>query len=102
MRWQVPAACAQVQVLGGAAGLYLMGRICVLTNRHEAAGQHFAAALRADPLLWCAYEELCALGALSLPSCSPSAAPPACSSPYSLTKPLRTCHVRLTAPCTCR
>lgn len=50
------------QVPNGAAGYYLLGRICVLSNRHESAIQYFAAALTLDPLLWCAYEELCNLG----------------------------------------
>ncbi len=51
------------QVPHGAAGYYLLGRICRLTNRQRQAVQHFAAALALDGLLWCAYEELCILGA---------------------------------------
>ena len=47
----------------GAAGYYLLGRICSLTNRHDAAVQYHVSALILDPLLWAAYEELCALGA---------------------------------------
>lgn len=50
------------QVPNGAAGYYLLGRICVASNRHDAAIQYFSAALTLDPLLWCAYEELCNLG----------------------------------------
>ena len=55
-------ACACAQVPCGAAGHYLLGRICALSNRHDSAVAHFCDALRADSLLWCAYEELCALG----------------------------------------
>lgn len=47
----------------GAAGYYLLGRVCRLSNRQKQAAQFFAAALALDPLLWCAYEELCILGA---------------------------------------
>jgi anaphase-promoting complex subunit 3 len=32
------------------------------TGRKKAAIEHFTQALAADPLLWVAYEELCALG----------------------------------------
>ena len=54
------------QVPHGAAGYYLLGRICRLSNRQKQAVQYFAAALALDPLLWCAYEELCILGAPKL------------------------------------
>ena len=60
----------RAQVPCGAAGHYLLGRICVLSNRHDSAVAHLCDALRADPLLWCAYEELCALGA-RVPSLAP-------------------------------
>ncbi len=53
---------APAQVPNGAAGYYLLGRICVLSNRHDPAIEHFSAALTLDPLLWSAYEELCNLG----------------------------------------
>ena len=49
-------------VPGGAAGHYLLGRICRLSGRQKEAEGHFAAALTLDPLLWCAFEELCMLG----------------------------------------
>lgn len=49
-------------VPGGAAGHYLLGRICRLSGRQKEAETHFAAALTLDPLLWCAFEELCMLG----------------------------------------
>ena len=50
-------------VPGGAAGHYLLGRICRLRSRHKDAIQHFTTALELDPMLWSAYEELCLLGA---------------------------------------
>ena len=48
---------------GGAAGEYLLGLICKETGRRAAAVARFTRALTADPLMWCAYEGLCALGA---------------------------------------
>lgn len=48
---------------GGAAGEYLLGRICTDTGRKPAAVAHFTRALALDPLMWSAYEGLCALGA---------------------------------------
>eukprot|EP00877_Chromochloris_zofingiensis_P008854 jgi/Chrzof1/4221/Cz14g03180.t1 len=62
------------QVPNGAAGLYLLGRICRLTNRQAKAAEYYAKALRLDPLLWTAYEELCALGFddLAADVCDPS------------------------------
>lgn len=41
-----------------------MGKISVLTSRHDKAIEYYSAALTLDPLLWCAYEELCNLGEL--------------------------------------
>ena len=58
--------CAlKVQVPNGAAGYYLLGKICKMTKRPEKAIEHFATALRLDVLLWSAYEELCSLGRVS-------------------------------------
>ena len=54
-----------VQVPNGAAGFYLLGKICRLTNRHKVAQSYHKAALTLDPLLWSAYEELCMLGMFS-------------------------------------
>lgn len=51
------------QVPNGAAGFYLLGRIHQLSNRHSAAIAYYSAALQQDPMLWGAFEELCALGA---------------------------------------
>ncbi|BDA50167.1 Cell division cycle protein 27 homolog [Coccomyxa sp. Obi] len=53
---------AMGEVPNGAAGYYLLGKICALSNRHEEAAHYYAAALTLDPLLWSAYEELCNLG----------------------------------------
>ena len=62
-----PAANARAtsDVPNGAHGLYLLGRVCKETGRDKAAAAHFADALALDPFMWCAYEELCALGAES-------------------------------------
>ncbi|GLE10439.1 hypothetical protein PINS_up022540 [Pythium insidiosum] len=55
---------AQVaNVPNGAAGLYLLGRICRRANRRQQAVEYFTMALEHDPSLWSAYEELCDLGA---------------------------------------
>ncbi|KAK3433166.1 hypothetical protein EUGRSUZ_D00685 [Eucalyptus grandis] len=45
----------------GAAGHYLLGLIYRYTDRKRGAVHHFKQALSIDPLLWSAYEELCAL-----------------------------------------
>ena len=50
-------------VPNGAAGQYLLGLVCKETGRRAAAVAHLAAALAADPFMWCAHEQLCALGA---------------------------------------
>ena len=50
-------------VANGAAGLYLLGKICLKDNRHEHAIEYFALALKLDAFMWDAYEQLCALGA---------------------------------------
>ena len=61
--------CAlNVQVPNGAAGYYLLGKICKMTKRPEKAIEHFATALRQDVLLWSAYEELCSLGRVAIVS----------------------------------
>ena len=50
------------QIPNGAAGLYLLGRVYRLVGRSHDAREQFMRALRIDPLLWSAYEELCSLG----------------------------------------
>lgn len=50
------------QIPNGAAGLYLLGRVYRLVGRPTDAREHFVRALRENPLLWSAFEELCALG----------------------------------------
>ncbi|CAD5191219.1 unnamed protein product [Musa acuminata subsp. malaccensis] len=52
------------EVPNGAAGHYLLGLIYRFTGRRAYAIDHFTQALAIDPLLWAAYEELCALGAV--------------------------------------
>lgn len=51
------------KVPNGAAGMYLLGKVYQLSNRHTAAITNFRNALHMDPLMWCAFEELCLLGA---------------------------------------
>jgi hypothetical protein len=63
---QSPFLCAcpvRSQVPNGGAGFYLLGRIHQLSNRHSAAIAYYSTALQLDPMLWCAFEELCGLGA---------------------------------------
>ena len=48
-------------VPNGAAGLYLLGRVYQLSNRHTPAVKHYLKSLKLDPLLWCAFEQLCVL-----------------------------------------
>lgn len=51
-----------LQVPGGAAGYYLLGKLYTLTDNPSSAIAAFQAALMQDPLMWCAYEGLCRLG----------------------------------------
>lgn len=51
------------QVPNGAAGHYLLGRVYQLSNRHSVAIAYYNTALQLDPMMWCAHEELCTLGA---------------------------------------
>ncbi|XP_030448598.2 cell division cycle protein 27 homolog B-like isoform X2 [Syzygium oleosum] len=57
-----PANEPGAEVPNGAAGHYLLGLIYRYTDRKRGAIHHFKQALSTDPLLWAAYEELCALG----------------------------------------
>lgn len=59
----LPAHAAHIQVPNGGVGFYLLGRIHQLSNRHSTAIAYYSTALQADPMLWSAFEELCALGA---------------------------------------
>ena len=74
----------------GAAGYYLLGRIHSLTNRHDTAVHFHASALALDPLLWAAYEELCALGTPRHLSLNPK--------PYRPSTPLRSPWTRCCGP----
>ncbi|CAH0489304.1 unnamed protein product [Peronospora farinosa] len=47
----------------GAAGLYLLGKVCRRGNRAKQAIACFVKSLEMDPFLWSAYEQLCDLGA---------------------------------------
>ncbi|GFH12736.1 uncharacterized protein HaLaN_08479 [Haematococcus lacustris] len=66
LRSQLNTACRyhypQCQVPLGAAGLYLLGRVYRLVGRLQDAKEQYVQALRLNPLMWSAYEELCALG----------------------------------------
>ena len=53
----------ETMIAGGAAGRYLMGEIHLRTGRTTTAIEHFCGALSLDPLMWCAYETLCQIGA---------------------------------------
>ena len=53
----------EVVIAGGAAGRYLMGEIHIRTGRKATAIEHYCAALNIDPLMWCAYQALCEIGA---------------------------------------
>ena len=50
-------------VPNGAAGYFLLAQICRQTDRRKEAIAHLQRALSLDPFMWCAYEELCDLGA---------------------------------------
>ncbi|XRB00682.1 anaphase-promoting complex subunit [Pycnococcus provasolii] len=50
-------------IAGGAKGRYLLGEVCLATDRAKPAAGWFAEALSLDPYLWCAFERLCTLGA---------------------------------------
>ncbi|CAM9350201.1 unnamed protein product, partial [Chrysoparadoxa australica] len=46
----------------GAAGLYLLGKICQRLNRQDHAAEYYILSLQYDPMLWSSYEGLCDLG----------------------------------------
>ncbi|RLN69194.1 hypothetical protein BBJ28_00015222, partial [Nothophytophthora sp. Chile5] len=50
-------------VPAGAAGLYLLGRVCKRGNRPQRAVDCFVKSLEMDGFMWSAYEQLCELGA---------------------------------------
>ena len=43
----------------GAAGIFLLGRICQRAYRRQHAIEYFKLALEVDPYMWCAFEALC-------------------------------------------
>uniref|UniRef100_A0A7S3JQP4 Uncharacterized protein n=1 Tax=Aureoumbra lagunensis TaxID=44058 RepID=A0A7S3JQP4_9STRA len=47
----------------GAAGFYALGEACRQTHRREAAIGYMELSLQQDPLMWVAFEALCAMGA---------------------------------------
>ena len=54
---------AEADVPNGAAGLYLMGAICLKQQQRTRAIKYFTRCLALNPCMWCAYEALCQLGA---------------------------------------
>lgn len=56
----------ELQVPNGAYGQFLLGRIAKLSNRHDKAVAHFEQCLLLNPMMWSAFEELCALGVVPL------------------------------------
>ncbi|KAG6610043.1 putative anaphase-promoting complex subunit [Phytophthora cinnamomi] len=54
---------AMENVPAGAAGLYLLGRVCRRGSRRQQAIACFVKSLETDPFMWSAYEQLCELGA---------------------------------------
>jgi hypothetical protein len=45
----------------GAAGLFLLGKLCHKAHRPKHAGAYYRLALKVEPTLWGAYEALCRL-----------------------------------------
>ncbi|CCI39359.1 unnamed protein product [Albugo candida] len=50
-------------VINGAAGFNLMGKICRQNNQRDRAIKYFVESLELDPFLWSSYQNLCELGA---------------------------------------
>lgn len=46
----------------GAAGFYLLARVCQATGRGDEAAAHYRRCLELDPTHWAAFEALCATG----------------------------------------
>ena len=70
---------AEADVPNGAAGLYLMGAICLKQQQRTRAIKYFTRCLALNPCMWCAYEALCQLGAaLPEPPAGLVAAPAMC------------------------
>eukprot|EP00966_Prymnesium_polylepis_P330705 7386325-Prymnesium_polylepis.1 len=58
-----PDSDATASVPNGAAGLYLMGVICLKSQQRQRATRYFSRCLALNPFMWCAYESLSQLGA---------------------------------------
>lgn len=63
-------------VPNGAAGLYLMGMICVKMQQRQRATKYLTRCLGLNPFMWSAYEALSQLGAPLPEGLSPPPAPP--------------------------
>lgn len=55
------------QIPFGASGLFLLGKVCRLTGRTAEAKDYYCRALRLNPIMWSAFEDLCAIGELLRP-----------------------------------
>lgn len=51
----------ELQVIGGAAGCYLLGTILERQARHKDAVKFYSKAVELDPTMWVAFEKLCKL-----------------------------------------
>lgn len=51
----------ELQVIGGAAGYYLLGSIIEHQARQREASMYYSKAVEMDPTLWVAFEKLCKL-----------------------------------------
>ncbi|KAL1520325.1 hypothetical protein AB1Y20_021915 [Prymnesium parvum] len=74
-------AAATAAVPNGAAGLYLLGMICLKSQQRERAVTYFTRCLALNPFLWSAYEALCQLGAPLPEAVKPGDSLPNCSEP---------------------
>lgn len=57
----------EFQVIGGAAGYYLLGTIFEQQARQKEAAKFYSKAVELDPTLWTAFERLCKLNPQALP-----------------------------------
>ena len=57
----------EFQVVGGAAGYYLLGTICEQQAKQKEAAKFYNKAVELDPTLWTAFERLCKLNPQASP-----------------------------------
>jgi hypothetical protein len=78
-----PDTEAVAQVPNSAAGLYLMGVICLKSQQRARAIKYLNRCLAINPFMWSASEALCQLGAALPEALLPTTGPPASSAPHS-------------------